>query len=133
MSKRYLKLGPKATMFFDPSTQILIRNNEVIELEMIPKNKKITTALSQGHIVRAEAEEFLAYQKGGVKVTASAAVKTPTDEEDIKDTLVDLSDEEFVDKVQGAGFTKKDQKKILEQSSREAQITLYRKLEKNYE
>jgi len=130
---KYLKLGEKATIFFDPSSQICISNNEVIELEMIPKNKKITTALSQGHLVRSDKTEYDAYKTGSPVIAASAAVKTSQEQEDINDVLIDLTDEGFIEKVRGAGFTKKHQKMILEQSSREDQIKMYRKLEKSYE
>lgn len=131
--KKYLKLGPKATMFFDPTSQLHIRNNEVIALDMIPKNKKVSLALSAGHIVRAEQEEYEAYQNGGPAVSASAAVKTKEEEDEVDDVLIALSDQEFIDKVQGVGFTKKHQKQILEAPSREEQIALFRKLEKNYD
>lgn len=128
---KYLKLGEKATLFFDSESQLLICGNEVVELEMVPKNRKITTALAQGHIVRASKEDYDIFKSG--KTSQSSAVKTQDDIDSVSDKLIHLSDEDFVDNVQSQGFTKKDQKIILSQTSRETQISMYRKLEKNYD
>ena len=80
-NKVYYKLGENASVFYDPTTRILLTGKEVIELDKTPKSKKFNVAKAGGHVVMASKQEFDDYQAtlgiGPVKETADAAPKAP--------------------------------------------------------
>lgn len=127
---KYLKLGPKATSFFDPTTQVLIRNNEVIKLERLPQSKKLTTALSQGHVVRASEEDYELFTSGKAPEKTAEA---PKKEEPKVDTRLEMPEEEWGEYVEKSGFLKKDKTKIYNAKSRADAIALYDEINKKYE
>jgi hypothetical protein len=126
---KYLKLGPKATIFFDPTTQILIRGTEVIAAKAFKTSKKLALALNQGHISWATEEEYNASKEEGVKGKEIAKpVNRLTD--DGKDELYDLSPEDFKKMVKDSGFSAADQKAIMKA---EDKVVAYREIELTYE
>lgn len=120
---KYLKLGEKASIFFDPTTRLLIRGKEVIALKAIPKSKKLSIALNQGHVVNATEEEYEAFLAGN-------EAEAKTTEEGYIDPLSELSDADFKKAVKESGFTATDQKFILKA---EDKVKAYRDIEKTYE
>jgi hypothetical protein len=128
---KYLKLGEKASSFFDPNTQVLIRGNEVVAFERIPQSKKLTVALAQGHVVRATVEDYETYTKGGAGTKEVKIEKKPT--APVVDERLDMNEEEFDAYVEKSGFLNKDKNKVLNAKTREQAITLYDEINKKYE
>lgn len=120
---KYLKLGEKASIFFDPTTRLLIRGKEVIALKAIQKSKKLSTALNQGHVVNATEEDFNNWIDG-VETEVKAL------EEGHIDPLSELSEADFKKTVKESGFTATDQKFILKAENK---VKAYRDIEKTYE
>lgn len=126
---KYLKLGPKATIFHDPFTRILIRGTEVLAFKAVPKSKKLAVALAQGHVSWASEEEFKAFsEEGGVAKDAGPVVNRLT--EDGRDSLYDLSSEDFKEMVLNSGYSKADQKAILKA---EDKVSKYREIAATYD
>jgi hypothetical protein len=80
----YLKLGEKASSFYDSTSKLLIRGLEVVALPSMPKSKKVTVARNGGHIVIATKTDYLNYistTKGAVveeeKVTVEIEEEAP--------------------------------------------------------
>jgi hypothetical protein len=128
---KYLKLGPKASSFFDPNTQVLIRGNEVVAFERLPQSKKLTVALAQGHVNRATQEEYELYTSGKApaKDVKVEKVVAPPDE----DPRLEMSADDFEAYIEKSGFLKKDQKLIKSARTRAEAIALYDQIDKKYE
>lgn len=59
---KYVKLGKKAEIFFDPTTRTKVLKNQVVKLENRDKfSKKITAAIAGGHLVNSTKEEYNDY------------------------------------------------------------------------
>ena len=68
---KYVKLGSKASVFHDPTTNTKVLPGQVVEVKGVSKfSKKIIAAISGGHLENATQEEYLKY-KGGVKVNSN--------------------------------------------------------------
>lgn len=60
-SKLYVKLSPKASIFYDQASKIKILRKEVVELTDKQFNLRvIKAALANGYLIEAKAEEFKA-------------------------------------------------------------------------
>lgn len=60
----YVKLGEKASMFYDPVTQTKILPGQVIKISGRDKfSKKISTAIKGGHLDKVEQSEYKAYME----------------------------------------------------------------------
>lgn len=58
-SKRYVKLSPKASIFYDQGSKIKVLRKEVVELTDKQYNLRvIKAALANGYLIEAKAEEF---------------------------------------------------------------------------
>ncbi len=126
---KYLKLGPKATIFHDPFTRILIRGTEVLAFKAIPKSKKLAVALAQGHVSWATEAEFDSFkEEGGAAKDTGPIVNRLT--ADGKDILYDLSPEDFKEMVLNSGYSKADQKAILKA---EDKVIKYREIAATYD
>jgi hypothetical protein len=125
---KYLKLGEKATIFFDPTTRILIRGTEIIAAKAFQKSKKLALALTQGHIAWATEEEYNAFKETGSvgKDIAKPQNKLTGDH----DELEDLTPEEFKKMVKDSGFSAADQKAIMKSDDK---VKTYREIETTYE
>ena len=119
---KYLKLGEKASIFFDATTRLLIRGKEVVAVRTLQRSKKLSLAMAQGHVCLASEAEYEAF-----KIGESAS---PVTQEMGKDELYSLSDEAFKQHVRDSGFTTADQKKILKSEDR---VKTYREVEQTYE
>lgn len=85
---KYLKLGSKAQNFFDPISGLNIVGKEVVELPKgFKMNPRINRAISGGHLVNSNKDEYLEY----------LALSTPEDEEDVSSELGDMTKSELVD------------------------------------
>jgi len=136
MATKYLKLGEKASMFFDPFTQIKVISNQVLAIDRMPKSKKISVALGAGHLVLATESEYNAYLKKVGKTVEDAPpmeIVIPKKADPIKDELLGMTREEFVAHVKGQGFQKKDTKAVLDIEDPEEAVKEFRRIEKTYE
>ena len=124
---KYLKLGEKASMFFDPGTQVMIRNNEVVAFERIPQSKKLSLAIAQGHVLRATEEDYNLFKEGKAPEKVIEIPKPVVDER------LDMSAEEWAAYVEKSGFLKKDKSKILAANTRAVAIEIYDQINKTYE
>lgn len=124
---KYLKLGPKATMFYDPATRILIRGNEVIAAKAFQKSKKLSVALSSGHLAWATEEEFDKFKEEGGK---AKEIEKPENRLIEVDPLTEMDPADFKKMVKDSGFSATDQKKILKA---EDPIKEYRIIAETYE
>ena len=60
-SKRYAKLSPKASIFYDQASKIKVLRKDVVELTDKQFNLRvIKAALANGYLIEAKAEEFKA-------------------------------------------------------------------------
>lgn len=58
-SKRYVKLSPKASIFYDRASKIKVLRKDVVELTDKQFNLRvIKAALANGYLIEAKAEEF---------------------------------------------------------------------------
>lgn len=61
VSKLYVKLSPKASIFYDQASKIKVLRKEVVELTDKQFNLRvIKAALANGYLIEAKAEEFKA-------------------------------------------------------------------------
>lgn len=130
---KYLKLGEKATMFYDPASRVLIRGTEVVAVKAVQKTKKLAQALSQGHISWATEEDYNEFlgTKGKAKEFEKPENRLETKEElTEKDPLYDMEEEEFEAMVKDSGFETKDQKAILKAKDK---VKKFREIEAHYE
>ena len=101
---RYLKLGPKASSFYDPVTKITLTSGKVIEK---PKKKSyfIKKALEGGHIKIASREEFIASTKGIEVKTSKTQPEDELLEKSAEEILAEYQwlDEEDLTKAQSFG------------------------------
>lgn len=57
-SKRYVKLSPKASIFYDPASKIKVLRKDVVELTDKQYNLRVVkAALANGYLIEAKAEE----------------------------------------------------------------------------
>lgn len=60
-SPKYIKLNPKASIFYDQASKIKVLRNEVVEITDKQFNLRvIKAALANGYLIEAKAEEFKA-------------------------------------------------------------------------
>lgn len=58
-SPKYIKLNPKASIFYDQANKIKVLRNEVVEITEKQFNTRvIKAALANGYLVEAKADEF---------------------------------------------------------------------------
>lgn len=64
MANVYLKLGSKATTFYDMATGLQISNKEVVEVneQYINKGRRTKRAIQGGHVTYATKEEYEKYK-----------------------------------------------------------------------
>lgn len=63
---KYVKLGSKASIFYDPTTNTKVLPGQIVEVKGIGKfSKKINAALKGGHLENVSKEDFEKFQKGG--------------------------------------------------------------------
>lgn len=124
---KYLKLGPKATVFYDPLSRILIRGTEIVAMKAVQKSKKLSQALNQGHVAWATELEYNQFLGEG---PVAKEMEKPENRLEAKDELYDLPNEDFLVMVKESGFTAKEQKAIIKD---EDPIKKYREIEATYE
>lgn len=132
MAKTYYKLGEKASMFFDPSTGVILRPGEVLEFDKPPKSKKFSIARNGGHVVAATQEEFKACEDGknpdgalgGAKVLQEVEedeapvnkkekAKLTPEEETLKAKLLEMESlEDVIEHFKEDGWLKEDLDKL---------------------
>lgn len=90
-SKRYVKLSPKASIFYDQGSKIKVLRKEVVELTDKQYNLRvIKAALANGYLIEAKAEEFKEpFPKG-----APLAPKKEVDLEAVRKKFEDLLEAE---------------------------------------
>lgn len=60
-NKRYVKLNPKASIFYDKASKIKVLRKDVVELTDKQYNLRVVkAALANGYLIEAKAEEFKA-------------------------------------------------------------------------
>lgn len=139
----YLKLGETASIFFDPTTKLLIRANEVVALSSLPKSKKIGLAKRSGHITSAtkeEYEKFLATlpaekaEKFKVTVSKTTKKKGKSEEDDYEynPDLLKLTPDQFRERVEEEGFLDEDIAKFDGMTDIKAMIKLFDEINKEY-
>lgn len=76
MATRYIKLGPKAEIFYDPTTRTKVLKGQVVPLQGKNRfSKKITAALAGQHLVAATKDEFESYSEELATTNPEAAKK----------------------------------------------------------
>lgn len=77
-NKRYVKLNPKASIFYDQASKIKVLRKDVVELTDKQYNLRVVkAALANGYLIEAKAEEFKA---PGQKEVDLEAVRKKFDE-----------------------------------------------------
>ena len=72
-SPKYIKLNPKASIFYDQASKIKVLRNEVVEITEKQFNSRvIKAALANGYLQEAKADELKA---SGVKANTPATKK----------------------------------------------------------
>lgn len=90
-SKRYVKLSPKASIFYDQGSKIKVLRKEVVELTDKQYNLRvIKAALANGYLIEAKAEEFKELLPKG----APLAPKKEVDLEAVRKKFEDLLEAE---------------------------------------
>ena len=90
-SKRYVKLSPKASIFYDQGSKIKVLRKEVVELTDKQYNLRvIKAALANGYLIEAKAEEFKEPPQKG----APSAPKKEVDLEAVRKKFEDLLEAE---------------------------------------
>lgn len=90
-SKRYVKLSPKASIFYDQGSKIKVLRKEVVELTDKQYNLRvIKAALANGYLIEAKAEEF----KGPLPKGDPLAPKKEVDLEAVRKKFEDLLEAE---------------------------------------
>ena len=90
-SKRYVKLSPKASIFYDQGSKIKVLRKEVVELTDKQYNLRvIKAALANGYLIEAKAEEF----KEPLPKGAPSAPKNEVDLEAVRKKFEDLLEAE---------------------------------------
>lgn len=90
-SKRYVKLSPKASIFYDQGSKIKVLRKEVVELTDKQYNLRvIKAALANGYLIEAKAEEF----KEPLPEGAPSAPKKEVDLEAVRKKFEDLMEAE---------------------------------------
>lgn len=91
-SPKYIKLNPKASIFYDQASKIKVLRNEVVEITEKQFNTRvIKAAIANGYLQEAKADEF--YAAGGAKVNPPAP-KKEVDLEAVKKKFEDLAEAE---------------------------------------
>ena len=90
-SPKYIKLNPKASIFYDQASKIKVLRNEVVEITEKQFNSRvIKAALANGYLQEAKADELKA---SGVKAN-TPATKKEVDLEAVKKKFKDLVEAE---------------------------------------
>lgn len=103
-SPKYIKLNPKASIFYDQASKIKVLRNEVVEITEKQFNSRvIKAALANGYLQEAKADELKA---SGVKAN-TPATKEEVDLEAVKKKFKDLVEaEEAPEKIKEQFNTK---------------------------
>lgn len=103
-SPKYIKLNPKASIFYDQASKIKVLHNEVVEITEKQFNSRvIKAALANGYLQEAKADELKA---SGVKAN-TPATKKEVDLEAVKKKFKDLVEaEEAPEKIKEQFNTK---------------------------
>lgn len=73
---KYIKLGEKAEIFFDPTTRTKVLKGQIIKLEDKQKfSKKIAAAIGGGHLVYSTKEAYNDYMEDSSQATTKSATK----------------------------------------------------------
>lgn len=80
MAKQYFKLGEKSTTFVDPKSGTHIIGKEVVAVDqaLTLQSRNFQEALRNGHIAKADKEEFDAFQSTQPKPAPPAATAQVT-------------------------------------------------------
>lgn len=90
-SKRYVKLSPKASIFYDQASKIKVLRKDVVELTDKQFNLRvIKAALANGYLIEAKAEEF----KAPGQKESSLAPKKEVDLEAVRKKFDELMEAE---------------------------------------
>lgn len=90
-SPKYIKLNPKASIFYDQASKIKVLRNEVVEITEKQFNSRvIKAALANGYLQEAKADELKA---SGVKAN-TPATKKEVDLEAVKKKFDELMEAE---------------------------------------
>lgn len=106
--QKYLKLGEKASSFFDPITRLKLINNMVIEaLPIQLKSPRVKRFIQGGGLSYATKEEYNEYQ-----ATLSKPVKAKTKVEKVEEPkekgLNDMTKAEIYDYIKNSGWDAED-------------------------
>lgn len=137
----YLKLGEGASIFFDPTSNLLIRNNEVLAIEQKPRTKKFGLAFRSGHVTTATNEEYTKYlQEAGI--TPTKFVPTPTKKADKPVEVMDdykydpellkMGPDELREMIVNEGFLDEDIQKFEGMTDVKEMIKLFDKINEEY-
>jgi hypothetical protein len=111
MENTFLKLGEKASSFYDPTSGVNIRGHEVVKVNAKQmKSKKVIIALRNGHINKTDENAYKIYN--GL-LDAPIAAETSTADGDITtdpryDDLMGMSKKDILDWMVTEGFDDED-------------------------
>lgn len=77
----YIKLGSRASSYYDPTSKVSLAGSEILELEAIPSSKGFQKSLHAGHIVLTSQVDYKAWVAKNAPV-----VPEKTESEEDEDT-----------------------------------------------
>jgi hypothetical protein len=124
---KFVKLGEQASVYSDPTSNLLVIGKDVIKLN--PKqetSKRVKKALSGGHLIHATEDEYKKFVKG----------ELATEKETGK--VVKKLEEMDIDELQEwvkteSGWEKVDKKKLMDITDASEALALIQKINKDYE
>jgi hypothetical protein len=138
----YFKLGEKASIFYDPSTQVLIRQGEVQAFKSLPKSKKVGLARRNGHITSASEEEYNNYlatldNPEDAPIVVPSKPKTKDKDKDLYEynpELLTLTPDQFRKKLaEESGFLDEDLDQFEKLKDIKKMIKLFDEINKEYQ
>jgi hypothetical protein len=107
--KRFVKLGEKASVFFDPINRLKVLPNDIVEVSGMAKfSSKINAAIKGGHLEVVSEDEYNEWQKAnGVK---DADNKGNTPKETVKDNFIQPEGDEWMEDYED--YTEESLKKL---------------------
>lgn len=97
---QYVKLGEKASMFYDPTTEVKVLPGQAVGVTNREKeSKKFKRAIGAGHLERISKEEAEELNSSTTKANEKAAADVEADQSEEGRSLGKMSKSELVEKA----------------------------------
>jgi hypothetical protein len=135
-SEKFLKLGEKATSFYDPTTRWGIAGNKIVPI--LPaqlKSPRIKRFISGGGLTYATKEEYKEYLASLSKpIKKEEEVKEETKKEETKPTDINqMTKAQLYDYIKESGWDQEDIDEGLALTKKEEILNFIQETEANYE